>query len=94
MVAQVPFSWQIYDMLGAMGIGLMLAFGYDILRLFLPNAKVFVFLCDVFTFVFGAVWVFSFAVSVSKTGVFRWYMALSVAVAYLGYLIFTLYFKI
>lgn len=86
MVAQVPFTWQLADTLGGMAIGLMLAVMYDLLRVFLPPLKPIIFLCDFFTFAFAAVWVFSYSVSFSRSGILRWYIILGALCGYLSYI--------
>ncbi|MDO5602828.1 MAG: spore cortex biosynthesis protein YabQ [Oscillospiraceae bacterium] len=86
MVAAVPFIWQMTDSFCALGLGMVLAVLYDILRLFLPATKPVVFFCDFFICVFSAAVVFSYAVSLSKSGVLRWYIVLGTALGYIGYL--------
>ena len=86
MVAQVPFIWQLADTLGGVAIGLMLAVIYDLLRIFLPPLKPVIFLCDFFTFVFAAIWIFSYSVSFSRSGILRWYIVFGALCGYLSYI--------
>lgn len=86
MVAAVPFSWQMTDLFCALGLGMALAVLYDMLRLFLPGTKLIVFFCDFFICVFSAIAVFSYAVSLSKSGVLRWYILLGTVLGYIGYM--------
>ena len=86
MVPQIPFLPVLYDMLGGLGIGVMLAICFDLLRLFLPHGKTSVFFLDILIFIIAAIWLFSYAVSISHTGILRWYITGSALLGYLSYL--------
>ena len=79
MVAQIPLALQGMDAFSALGLGLLVAAGYDALRFFVGKSRPLVFLCDLLGFAFAAVAGVSFAVSHSYTGFLRWYMVAGMA---------------
>lgn len=86
MVAQVTLSDAFSDFFCTMGLGLVLALLYDGLRLLLPEKKTAVFFADFFMITAGTVLVFSYGVSLSHSGVYRWYMAAGTLTGYGAYL--------
>lgn len=85
MVAQIPLAMQGMDAFSALGLGLLLAAGYDLLRFIVGSGRVRVFFCDLLAFALGAVGAVSFSVSYSYTGALRWYMLAGMGVGYAAY---------
>lgn len=88
MVAQIPLPLQALDAFSALGLGLLLAAGYDALRFVVGGARVPVFFCDLLAFALSAAALVSFGVSCSYTGFFRWPMALGMGAGFLIYFAF------
>ena len=86
MAAQVAFALRLIDAISAVGVGLVIALLWDLLRLAAGKNKCLLFLCDLLTFLFAAVVLVSFSVSKTYTGQLRWYMEAGALLGFLAYL--------
>ncbi|MDD3429033.1 MAG: spore cortex biosynthesis protein YabQ [Oscillospiraceae bacterium] len=87
MVAQITPAMALADAFGGLGLGVLLAVLYDVIRFFMPHGKVRMFVLDIFMFVAAAFFTYSYAVSFAYSAVIRWYIILGVGLGYGGYLI-------
>ncbi len=85
MPVSVPLPQAGADVLCCLGLGLVLAAGYDGCRFVLGRAKLVCFVLDIFFFALAGVLVCSYAAARSYAGVPRWYHLLGMAAGLAAY---------
>ncbi|WP_283129108.1 hypothetical protein [Allofournierella massiliensis] len=85
MAAHVPEALVLADALCCLGLGLLLAVGYDAARWLLGSSRPVCFVLDLTVFACAAVLLHSFAAGRSYSGAVRWYMAAGAAAGLWGY---------
>lgn len=85
MAAHVPETLALADALCCLGLGLLLAVGYDAARWLLGGSRPVCFVLDLTVFACAAVLLHSFAAGRSYSGIVRWYMAAGAAAGLCSY---------
>lgn len=85
MAAHIPEALALADALCCLGLGLLLAAGYDAARWLLGSRRPVCFVLDLAAFACAAVLLCSFAAGRSYSGTVRWYMVAGAAAGVWGY---------
>lgn len=86
MVPQVAAALCFIDAVSAAGVGLVLAFCWDAMRLLAGKGKIRLFICDILTFLLAALVLVSFSVSKTYSGHLRWFMTAGAFLGFVAYL--------
>ena len=85
MAAHIPEGLALADALCCLGLGLLLAAGYDAARWLLGGSRPVCFVLDLAAFGCAAILLHSFAAGRSYSGMVRWYMVVGAAAGLWGY---------
>lgn len=85
MAAHIPGALVLADSLCCLGLGLLLAAGYDFARWMLGDSRPVCFVLDLTAFAAAAILLYSFAAGRSYSGEIRWYMAAGTVAGLCGY---------